>query len=173
VVSPPAPLTPAQRDACWTELAGSGEQAYGSLWKLVQDPGTLDLLRKELPPVPAAPDAKVLEMLLADLDSDRFAVRTRAHDQLAALGPAAEGPLRKVLSGKPSAEVRRSVEDVLRTLAGQQVRGRRAIEVLETRNTSAARQLLETLAQGAADAWLTREARETLERLSKKPVRTE
>src|SRR5207245_2862945 len=88
--SPPAPLTPDQRGACWTDLAGNAQQAYGSLWKLIHDPGTVDLLRKELPPVPAAPDAKLLDKLLADLDSDQFAVRSRASEQLAALGPAAE-----------------------------------------------------------------------------------
>jgi hypothetical protein len=168
----PRPLTPAQRAACWTDLAGDAREAYASMWKLADDPGTVDLLRKELRPLPmpAPPDATEFSRLLTELDNDQPAVRSKALQRLAEFGPAVEGQLRKALEGTLSAEARRSVAILLQSLEGKQRRGRRAVEVLEWANTAAARQLLETLAQGADDE-LTREAKETLERLRRRPVR--
>jgi WD40 repeat protein len=165
----PVALTPDQRAACWADLAGGAERAYACMWKLVEDEGAVAYLRTVLRPVSAPPDAAVFARLLADLDSDQFAVRSRASEQLAALGPAAEGALRKALTDKRSAEVRRSLEGLLRALEGQRVRYGRAIEALEWMNTSEARRLLEALTRGAADAWLTQEAKISLQRLAGRP----
>jgi HEAT repeat protein len=68
-------------------------------------------------------------------------------------------------------ETRRRVEELLSrlkrdaVLTGEDLRRFRAIEVLEKIDTPEARQLLQTLARGADSAWLTREAKRTLERL--------
>jgi RNA polymerase sigma factor (sigma-70 family) len=166
--APAARLTPKERGACWDDLGGGAAQTYASIWKLARDEGAVAFLRKELPPAPAPADARVVGRLLAELDSDDFAVRGKAREQLARLGPAAEGQLRKALDGKPSVEVRVSVQKLLDSLERARVRTRRAVEVLELMNTPAARRLLETLAGGAADAWLTREARESLDRLARR-----
>jgi RNA polymerase sigma factor (sigma-70 family) len=168
---PAAPLTPEQRAACWADLAGGAKQAYAGLWKLAADPGAVEMLRRELRPPAAPPEAAVVERLLAELDSDQFKVRAKAREQLAGFGPAVESALRKALAGKPPIEVRRSVDGLLQAIDSQRVRARRAVEVLELINTAAARELLGALAKGAAGAWLTQEAKESLDRLSRRPVR--
>ncbi len=64
------------------------------------------------------PDAKQVRGWIADLDSDDFATRDRAAGELARLGHAAAPLLRETLAGKPSAETRRRVEDLLGRLDG-------------------------------------------------------
>ena len=49
----------------------------------------------------------------------------------------------------------------------ERLRQARALEVLEAMGTPEARTLLDELAKGAADAWLTRDAKTALERLGK------
>jgi hypothetical protein len=159
------PLSAESRSACWSDLAADARQAYGSMWKLANDPGAIDFLREVLKPAPAPPDAAIVKRLLVELDSNRFAVRSRANKQLAELGPGIEADLRKALTGTLSVEVRRRVEKLLQLLVRQQVRGRRAIEVLEWTNNEAARQLLATLAGGAPAASLTQEATASLSRM--------
>jgi hypothetical protein len=85
------------------------------------------------------------------------------------LGEQAESALREALAGKPSHEVRRSIEDLLPLLTEQspeQLRFLRAVEVLEKAATPEAREALADLARGGPQARLTREARCPLDRLS-------
>jgi hypothetical protein len=117
-----------------------------------------------------------LEQFLADLDSDRFAVRQRAGEELEKFGELAGPAFEKVLAGRPSAEVRRQVEKLAARCAPagtpERLRALRAVEVLEYVGTAEARRLLETLAEGAPEARLTREAKASLERLSRRhPLR--
>jgi len=51
-----------------------------------------------------------------DLDSDQFATRAKANEDLATFGAANRGELRKTLTRKTSPEVRRSVETLLQAL---------------------------------------------------------
>ena len=105
--SPQTPLTADERSACWNDLAGNAAAAYRSLWKLANDPGAIDLFRGKLEKVTApGPGLAQVPRLLADLDSDRFEIRTKAKELLAELGPAIEADLRKTLAAKPSVEVR-------------------------------------------------------------------
>jgi hypothetical protein len=118
----------------------------------------------------APPDAKRLEKLIADLDSDAFTARDAAMRELAQLGVLAESALRKALAGSPSAEASHRMKQLLdklgsTALAGETLRHWRAIETLEHLATPEARQLLEKLATGAPDARLTRDAKAALERL--------
>ena len=51
--------------------------------------------------------------------------------------------------------------------SGERLRQSRALEVAEAMGTPEARSLLEELAKGPAEAWLTREAKAALARLAR------
>jgi hypothetical protein len=92
------------------------------------------------------------------------------------MGEAAEAGLRKALAAGPSAEVTRRLERLLLNLrstepAGERLRTLRALQVVELMGTPEARQFLEALAKGEADAWLTGEARAALQRLDRRSAR--
>ncbi len=113
-------------------------------------------------------DAGRIAALVRQLDSDKFALREKASQALADLGPAAETPLREALAKAGSLEIRRRLG---RVLEGQEAEHRRqgnAVEVLEMIGTPAARRLLLDLAKGAGGARLTREARVALDGLEKR-----
>src|SRR5262249_23753272 len=118
-----------------------------------------------------AVDAAHIHKLIADLDSDQFAVREQADIALAELGIQAQPALRKVLDGQPSLEARCRVERVLeqftsgRFPSAEVVRKLRAVQVLERLGTPEARQVLQTLANGVPGDWLTRQAEAALKRL--------
>jgi hypothetical protein len=136
--------------------------------RLIADPGqTVNWLSAQLQPTREVP-ADQLRALLADLDSDRFARRQEAFRQLAALADRVRPALRAALKGDLSAEQRRSIQRALAKLRGvppaDTLRHLRAVEVLERIGTPQARRLLEKLARGAAEAWLTYDAKAALER---------
>jgi WD40 repeat protein len=114
-----------------------------------------------------------LERLLADLDSDLYAVRERASRELRELGRGIEPRLRRVLESRPSLEVRRRVERLLVQLRKEEApqslaSARRSIEVLEQIGTRRARKILETLAQGYPPSSFTPAAKAALARLGKR-----
>ena len=155
----------------WADLAGDdAERAFRARWTLTSAPAAaLPLLAKNLKPARAT-DPKRLEQLLADLDSPQFALRTAAQKGLEELGELAAPALRQMVAKNPSLEVRRRAEALLDKLRGpvtasERRRTMRAVAVLEDTATPEARKLLATLAQGAPEARLTREARAALERL--------
>lgn len=157
--------------ALWQDLAGTDAvQADQAIWALAAGAEqAVPFLRKHLRPAPAVEPSR-LSHLLADLDSDQFAVRDKATRELEALGELAEAAIRKLLSGKPSLEARRRGEQLLEKLrgplpAGERLRSLRATEVLEHAGTEQARRLLARLADGAMEARLTREAKGALQRL--------
>jgi RNA polymerase sigma factor (sigma-70 family) len=164
-------LSGAELDRLWAELSdGDAGKAYQAVCVLEAMPGSaLPSLRDRVRPARAV-EARELGRLLADLDSDEFAVRERAGRDLEALGDAGEPALRRVLAGRPSPEVRRRLEPILEGwdgvfLSGERLRQERALEVLEGVGTAETRELLEALAGGTPDARLTREARLCLRRL--------
>jgi hypothetical protein len=111
--------------------------------------------------------------LVKSLESDQFAERAKATEELAALGDAALPLIRHTLAGQHSLEVRRRLEALLAKSEGpvsapEPLRTLRAIEVLEHIATVEARQVLTKLADGAAAAMVTREAKASLERLNKR-----
>src|SRR5262249_19504944 len=119
-------------------------------------------------------EARLLQQLLADLDSDRFETRSKAERELEKLGELAEPALRRALREKPpSLELRRRIEGLLKQLEGpitspETLRRLRAVEVLEHIGTQEARQVLRALAGGTPDARLTREAQAVLDRLARR-----
>src|SRR5262249_29967512 len=147
-----------------------------ALWSLAASPDqTVPYLAERLRP--SAADVKALAKVpqfLHDLDDGAFAVREKAKTELARLGAAAEPALREALAQSPSAEVRKRLEELLAAVAAQReypsgevLRGLRAVEVLEQIGTREARQVLKTLAAGASEPSLTREAHVALDRLKR------
>ncbi len=170
-------LTDRELEVLWSDLAGGARQAHRAICTLAASPKqALPFLAEHLRPVTLV-DPKRVDRLLADLDSEQFTVREAAARQLEDMGSQIEPALRRVLAGKPSLEVRNRVRAIQDKLHGvpppTTLRNLRAIHVLETLATEEARDLLEKLVQGAAEARLTREAKAALDRLSRQqPVRT-
>src|SRR5262249_54538840 len=113
--------------------------------------------------------------LIGELNSDRFPVRQRATQELEREGMRAEPALRQALAGHPSLELRRRGEQLLDKLerlplSAERLAQSRALALLERAGTSQARELLATLAGGAPEARLTREAQAALRRLAQRPA---
>src|SRR5262249_25701095 len=124
---------------------------------------------------PVKEDAERIRRLVADLDSEQFAVREAARRALEQLGSEAEVELQKALENKTSVELRKRLGGLL---AGPRIvrspdvaRQIRAVQVLEWIASREARRHLEALAGGAPAARLTREAKASLQRLNGRTVR--
>jgi len=171
--SPPVELSKQDLEKLWEQLRGDdGRAAHGALWTLVATPkDSLPFLREQLRP--ARPlDPKRFTALVADLDNEKFAVRQRATEELEKNIDLVEGDLRKLLTGQPNLEVRQRLEKILEKVSAgpppaDRLRAQRTLTVLEQIGGDAARQHLDQLTRGAADAWLTRAAAHSLERLSR------
>jgi hypothetical protein len=164
-------LTAEERDAVWGDLADAdAAKAYRAM-RTPAASGGVALLRERLKPAEAA-DAKRLARLLADLDADDFETRAKAVRELEGLGEAAEPALRRALEGQPSVEVQQRVEKLLARLEAspERLRASRATEVLEWDGGPESKKLLGELADGAADASLTRQAKAALKRLARRPA---
>jgi RNA polymerase sigma factor (sigma-70 family) len=162
----------AELEDWWADLArgdaARADRAMRSLPAVLRQ--TVSLLRARLRPS-RAPEERIAQ-LIADLDSEQFEVRKNAVVGLEKLGGLARPALRRALAGEPPLEVRRQIEQLLQkermTLPpGDGLREVRAAEVLERLGSTEARQLLQSLAKGAPEARLTREAKASLERLAR------
>jgi WD40 repeat protein len=171
--APAAPPAAADLDRWWADLAGpDAAAAYRAVWGLAAAPAqALPFLRTHLPPAAPVP-AETTARLAADLDSPRYADRQKAARELELFGERAEPALRQVLAGRPSAELRRRVEQLLARLGPERLRATRAVEALERIGTADARRFLEELAGGMEGAALTRDAREAADRLARRPPPT-
>jgi len=136
--------------ALWKSLASDdASAAHTAVWALVRCPKqAVPFLSARLRPDPAV--ERRIELLIADLNSERFAVRQRATTALEALAEATEGPLRKALQKGPPLEVSRRIEQLLERLErqlapAQRARRQRALEVLGQINTPEAWHILEAL----------------------------
>jgi hypothetical protein len=169
--------TAADLDAAWTNLADTDAafsfEAIRRLAAWRED--AVPLLQRHLRPVEEIPPER-LRRLLAELDSEEFAVRERAERELRSMPETVAPPLRKALSGQPSREVARRVERILPDIegtvpCGDRVRSLRGVEVLEIIGTAEARKVLEALAAGSPKAQLTLEAKASLGRLAGRSAR--
>ncbi|MGH7226177.1 MAG: WD40 repeat domain-containing protein, partial [Gemmataceae bacterium] len=134
---------------------------------------SIPFIRKHLRPTISPVDVRAIAHFVADLDSDQFATREKATEQLEKLGELAEPALRDALRGKPPLETRQRIDRLLENLAAQRdnpsperLRMLRVLEALEYMDTPAARRALEELAKGAPAADLTNEANAALKRLA-------
>ncbi len=162
-------LTREELAGIWADLAGADARtAYQGICKLIQSPGpSVNYLKEHLQPVRPA-DAGRIAKLIADLDSEQFAVRDKATKELEQLQELAEPALKQLLAEKPTLEVRQRASALLKKLAAsspERLRQVRAVEALEHMGGPGARHLLEALATGAPEAWLTKEAKASVERL--------
>jgi dipeptidyl aminopeptidase/acylaminoacyl peptidase len=167
-------LTVDRMQALWRDLGeNDAHRAYDAICTLAGAPqSSLRFLGPRLGALPKL-DEKQIERWVANLDARSFKAREEAMDNLGRLGRLVEEQLRKGLEGKPTLELRRRIEELLRRLpgAGQGEEWKqlgRAIEILEQIGTEPARRLLEKLADGG-DYRPTREARAALERLKRRP----
>jgi WD40 repeat protein len=170
------PLSPADCQMLWSDLAGAdAARAYQAVATLAAAPQqALSLLREHLTPA-AAVDRRRIARLIGELESDEFAVREKAMNELTQLGDTAEVSLREASAARPALELRRRLDQLLDKLQGpvtapERLRQLRAVEVLEHVGSPEAREVLEKLAGGAPEARLTREARAALDRLARRPT---
>jgi WD40 repeat protein len=162
-----------EREKLWAGLNDANSQAaFEAMCRMQASPEkTVALLAKYL----KAADAKeagadTIAKLIAALDADSFEEREKASKDLAALGKAAEAPLKAALAAKPSAEAKQRIGQLLEGLKDkgpsvELLRPLRAVEVLERLGTPEARKLLEGLARGQAEAPLTEAAKGAIGRL--------
>jgi WD40 repeat protein len=155
----------------WKELVGDdAPKAFEAVHALAGAPAaSVAFLKDHVHPVAFA-DVEHVQRLVADLDSEQFAVRKKASVELEKVGEAAAPYLRKALEADPSPEVRKRIEDVLKrtdavTPRGEALRTLRAIEVLEAIATAEAKAVLRALAKGMPDAAVTRTAQGALNRI--------
>jgi RNA polymerase sigma factor (sigma-70 family) len=169
----PGPVPPVKNlEAQWSSLAGADAvEAYRAILALASVPDqTVPLLAERLRPRPA-PVAERIAHLLVQLESNRFAERERASEDLRQVGWEAEPAVCQFLAGKPSLEARKRAEDLLidirkKDLSPDLLQRVRGLEVLERIGSREARQVLQGLAGGTPDALLTREAHAALDRLA-------
>jgi RNA polymerase sigma factor (sigma-70 family) len=173
----PRDVNPAEIKRLWSDLGGAdAANAYRAVWLMVAAPRqSVSFLAERLRPVPAISGERIAR-LITELESEQFNVRTQASKELEQMGELAEPALSKALAGTPSLELRQRANKLLdafyaRPLSSEQVRDMRALEVLEHVATPEARRVLETLANGAPGARLTREAQASLERMGKRGAR--
>ncbi len=175
---PPAPpeITAAEQDRLWADLASeSPAPARAAIERLTRSPAAaLVLLASRFRHRPTPADA-AMTALVQQLDSETFAIREAAARKLRENGTSAESALRGALASNPSLELRRRIEALLPELvpprlrlpvAGETLRGVRAIEILERIGTSEARRLLQAWAGQVGDLHLAIDAQAALLRLA-------
>jgi hypothetical protein len=174
--TPREAVKPDDGESYWGDLAADDPaRAYRAMRRLGASPAeAVAVVRRRLQPTHAV-DEKRVAGLLADLDSNEFAVRESAQKELEKFGEVAAPACRKTLRGDPSAEVRRRLDALLEKEAREarepspdRLRALRAVEILERIGTPEAQQALRLLAAGAPGARLTREAKASLERLARR-----
>jgi hypothetical protein len=166
---------PKDVQALWADLAGTdARKAHTAVWALADSSrATIAFLTDRLQPWPE-PDVERIKRLIADLDSDRFAVREQAAQNLRQFGESAVPLLNDALTKQPTVETRQRLEQLIERAeapltSGEALRALRAVEVLERIGTPEAQQWLRRLAGGAPAARVTRAAQASLDRLRRQP----
>ncbi|MBO0699336.1 MAG: hypothetical protein J2P46_13150, partial [Zavarzinella sp.] len=159
--------------AHFRDLAGdNAEQAYASLWALVNSPKEAVAFLGEQRPLFEGVEARRIERWIADLDSDKYAERERASQELGLILDEAEPHLKKALRGNPSAEARRRLELLVQTRSagttGRELQRLRVVEVLEHIATPAAAAVLQKLATSLPDTRAAQDAKAALARLDRR-----
>jgi hypothetical protein len=159
--------TQAELEQRWRDLSSSdGLRAMQALWDLASSPEqAVTLLRERVKPVQAA-DARRVEQLLRDLESEDFDTRNKATAELEQIAEGAEPALRKRLAERPALETRQRILQALEAANScDRIRTLRAVQILEYIATPETKQLLGEWTKGVPTARLTREAKAALERL--------
>ena len=170
-------LDPLKAEKLWADLCGPDAvlayQAALSLSRFPEQSVTLlgaEALRKAAGVHP--PNARHLALLVSELDADNFGVRERAEKELIGLGEPARIALSGALAGRPSAGLRKRVEQLLARLPNEydltpgDVCLVRCVEILERIRTPEAKRIIAKLSVEAPTDLIRREARGSLERLA-------
>ena len=165
------PANPAPLSQLWNDLeSADSPSAWKAHWGLVMGTTkTESFLEKHLRPVRIV-DFRPLAKLMKELDSDQFAVRTRAMKDIEKMGLAAESALLEAQKKPGTLEKQRRLQQLLEKLEQarkRQVQELRALAVLEQLNSPGAIAILEELASGDPKAPLTIAARASRRRLGK------
>jgi RNA polymerase sigma factor (sigma-70 family) len=155
-------------EPAWSDLASADEaQAMRAILRLAGSPQrAVPFLKDRL----LAVDSQRIPRLIVDLENQAFHVRQKATEQLEAMNDHAVEPLRHVLEGKPTLDLRKRVETILAKIdsASRRDRVQRAIALLEHIGTADAQQVLEELARGRTKE----EVQASLARLRERPAIT-
>jgi WD40 repeat protein len=167
-------LTPKELATHWKALANRhARPAKAGIQALVRRArSSVPYIRSRLQPVRPVSESG-LGKLIRSLESDQFRTRQSAMRELRLLGELAGPALENAARGKLSAQARRSVQQLLKdayrlVAHPEMLRDFRAVEALEQIGSAPAQGVLRSLAQGAPAAWLTRQARASLQRLQKR-----
>lgn len=166
------PLVRADLNAAWADLASDdAPAAFRRIQQLAASPEiSVPYLRARLKPVSAAAKERT-DRLIADLDSDEYKTRERAAAELLELGEGALGACDAAIAAKPWLEAWRRLEAITKKVraawhapSGDRLRIHRAMEALELCGTADSREVLASLAKGAAGAHVTEQANAALRR---------
>jgi hypothetical protein len=112
-----------------------------------------------------------IRRLVADLDSDTFALRRQAATDLAAPGESARPALEEAQERLPSAEVHTAARHLLKrltdTISGEHLRDPRAMQALERSGSLEAQRVLKVVSGGDRLTRRTQEASAALRRLAR------
>ncbi len=151
--------------------SADGKDVYHASWALVRaGDSTVDLLDALLEPAEME-DPQRIRDLIAKLDAPQFGQREQAYAELAKLGTTAEPVMRRALKRVISLETEARLKKLLDALADprtrppESLRPLRAVKILERIGGKKARETVERLSEGAAEAPLTVTARSALERM--------
>lgn len=171
VIAGPASAQKAPEPATlWPELLQfDAARAYRAMRQLATAPGeTLRYLGDAAPAAKRTATDKQIEDLIRQLDSDGFAEREKATQELELLDWQAAPALRKAVQTAGTLELKRRLEQLIGRaegpLTGTNLRWHRAVEVVEWIGTAEAKAVLERWSQGAAASPLSEEASKALKR---------
>jgi WD40 repeat protein len=160
--------SPEKLDQCWRLLADhDAAKAFEGMETFAQFPEQgVARIAVDLKPIPPRAPAEKVAALLRDLDGDLFETREAATRELERLDETVITDLQRLAKKSESLEARTRAERLLERI--DRLQRERAIEILERIGNASAVKLLKSLADGQADAPLTRDARGALQRLNAK-----
>lgn len=168
---PPRVADSVTLETAWSDLATrEASVSFKSEGRFLATPAeTIKLFAEKIKPAEVL-DAKQIQRLLVDLDSDTFAVREAASKALLGMDQQAIPYLEATLKSTESAEVRTRVVKLLEqhrrvAMTSEQLRQCRAVMVLELIGDGDSQNVLKKWAAGPRGALLTLEASAALKRL--------
>ncbi len=164
--APRTKLAKEDREKLWQTLADTNAAvAFKAICELIARPnvavGLLDDAWKGMPRA----TVKQMGQWLEELNSEQFAVRKTATEEMVRFAANHEDMLREALQKAGSLEARQRLEQILAQIEPERLRRGRMLEVLEQLRTPEARRFLQALVEQKEDPLMAREAGAGLKRL--------